>query len=249
MTAEEFSQFRHESIHSLKRLNEANEREFRISSWPRYDYDFDSGTLSFSQDGITKVLASILVVGTTSQTAGNWLWSWANAHLPDNVSESVKKVRDFGASESIAELAEPYLADDEYLGWAMTAVAAKIMEAKGAYRCPANNGYIYMIFRDIAFADLPKPDKESGKKREIKCNRHGTAYATYVCEHLVEDPGQTWFSEEPDAENPWPDSWCAVCDAYFQEHGEWIEENEKNLKIQLLCHRCYEMFRAKSHPQ
>ncbi len=246
MTAEEFLHFRHESIHALKRLNEACEKAFRISSWPRYDYDLDLCILTFSQDGIAKVVASILVVGTTSQSGGTWLWSWANGHLPESVSESVKKVRDFGVSEKIAELAEPYAPDDEYLGWAMTAVAARIMDAKGAYRCPGDNGYIYMIFRDVAFADLPTRGKE---KQQIKCGTHGTAYDTYICEHLFADPNQRWFSQEPDAENPWPDSWCAACDVFFQEQGDWNEQNEKHLKIKLVCHYCYQTFRAKSPPQ
>jgi hypothetical protein len=127
--------------------------------WPRYDYDLDRGTLTFSQDGVAKVVASILVVGTTSQSAGTWLWSWASGNLPESVSEPVKNVRNFGVAEKIKELAEPYVPDDEYLGWALTAVAAKIMDAMGAYRCPGKDGYIYVIFTDIAFADLPTHNK------------------------------------------------------------------------------------------
>jgi hypothetical protein len=243
MTAEEFLQFRHESIHALTRLNNAVEKEFRIESWPRYDYDLDRGTLTFSQDGIAKVVASILVAGTTSESAGTWLWSWANGYLPESVSEPVKKVRDFGISEKIAELEEPHVQDDEHLGWALTAITAKIMDAKGAYRCPGNDGYVYLIFTDIAFADLPTDGK--GKK-PINCNTHGSAHETYVCEHLIANPRQQWFSQEPDLENPWPDAWCAICDSFFQEQGEWNKQNEKNLKIKLLCHLCYEVFRAKS---
>ncbi|MGB9199034.1 MAG: DUF6882 domain-containing protein [Terriglobales bacterium] len=243
MTTEEFSQFRHEAIHALKRLNEANEKEFRIGSWSRYDYDLDRGTLTFSQEGLAKVVASILVVGTTSQSAGNWLWSWANGNLPDTISEPVKNVRDFGTAENVAELVEPYLPDDEYVGWAMTAIAAKILDAKGAYRCPGTNGYIYMLLTDIAFADLPSV---SAKKNRISCGTHGIANETYVCEHLIRNPNQQWFSGKPNQENPWPDAWCGVCDAFFQTQGEWNEKNEKNLRIKILCHFCYEAFRARS---
>lgn len=243
MTAEEFSRFRHESVHALQRLNESNEKEFRIGSWPRYDYDLDHGTLTFSQEGVAKVVASILVVGTTSQSAGTWLWSWANGYLPESISEPVKKVRDFGVSENVAELTEPYLSDDEYVGWAMTSIAAQLLDAKGAYRCPGTNGYIYMLFTDISFADLPT---SGGTRKQIRCGTHGTAYETYVCEHLLANPNQRWFSEARDQENPWPDAWCSVCEAFFQAQGEWNEKNEKNLKIKLLCHLCYEAFRAKS---
>lgn len=159
MTAEEFSQFKHASVHELTRLNDSCARIFKISSWQSYDYDLDRGTLTFSQDGIPKVIASILVAGTTSQSGGTWLWSWGNGYLPENVSEPLKKVRDFGISERISELAEPYVPDDENIGWELTAVASRIMGARGAYRCPGNNGFVYLILTDLAFADLAPAGK------------------------------------------------------------------------------------------
>jgi hypothetical protein len=58
---------------------------------------------------------------------------------------------------------------------------------------PGTNGYIYMLFTDISFADLPAASKT---KRQIGCDTHGTAYQPFVCEHLVTNPDQGWFSEE-----------------------------------------------------
>src|SRR5215467_336644 len=111
VTAEEFSQFRHESVHGLSRLNDSCAKLFKISSWQRYDYDLDRGTLTFSQDGVPRVVASILVAGTISESGGTWLWSWANGYLPEPVSEPLKRVREFGASEGISELSEAYAPD------------------------------------------------------------------------------------------------------------------------------------------
>src|SRR5580700_4355636 len=127
MNAEQFSEFRHEAIHELMNLNDRCEREFSISACPRWDYDFDRGTLTFSRDGVARVIASILVVGTTSETSATWLWSWANSHLPPGVTEAMKKVRSFGEAEGVAELTNPSAPDDEYLGWGLTAIAAKII--------------------------------------------------------------------------------------------------------------------------
>ena len=243
VTAEQFSKFRHESVHALELLNDQCGSVFKISSWERYDYDLDAGTLTFSQGGIPKVIASIFVAGTTSESAGNWLWSWGNGFMPELVSEPVKKVRDFGIEENIKELAEPYVPDEEHKGWELTAMAARIMQTKGAYRCPANNGFIYLLLMDLAFADLPA---SYGSKHTINCNKHGTAYATYVCEHLIAEPQQQWFSEGPNPENPWPDAWCAACDKFFREQGEWNEANESKLRIKLLCHYCYGTLHSKS---
>ncbi|HLW84902.1 MAG TPA: hypothetical protein VKR60_06760 [Candidatus Sulfotelmatobacter sp.] len=243
MDAVEFNKFRHECVHALMQLNESCKNTFKITSWERYDYDLDRGTLVFSHDGIPRVLASVLVTGTTSKSAGTWLWSWANGSMPEQVSDPVKQVRDFGVSERISELTQAYLPDDEYVGWAMTAVAARIMDAKGAYRCPTNDGFIYMIYNDISFADVPRKVRGSP---QVTCGTHGAARATYICKHLRSNPNQAWFSQQPDKKNPWPDAWCEVCERLFLKQGEWNELNEKETSIEMVCHHCYENLRLQA---
>jgi hypothetical protein len=241
MDAEQFSVYRHEAVHELMRLNEQCEQEFHISSWPRWDYEFERGTLTFSQDGVPKVFASIHVIGTTSISGATWMWGWANESLPPNVAKAVARVRAFGEAESIAELKEAELPDDEYLGWGMTAVAAKVLGAKGGYRCPGENGFVYVVYSSIGFA---KSEPEAVLDPEkVECPDHGTGFAAYACEHLLSNPAQRWFSGTTDAEHKWPDAWCAACDTFFQEQGEWNEKNEPKMKIKVLCHHCYELLR------
>lgn len=238
MDAEQFSVYRDEAVHELMRLNEQCEQEFHISSWPRWDYEFERGTLTFSQDGVPQVRASIQVIGTTSISGRTWMWGWANESLPANGTKEVAKVRAFGTAEDIPELNEEELPDDEYLGWQLTAVAAKVLGAIGAYRCPDENGFVYVVYTSIGFAK----DKPHGvlNREPVECVDHGTGFATYVCENLLSNPDQRWFSREADEEHQWPDAWCGACDAFFQEQGEWNEANEPRMKIKLLCHRCYD---------
>lgn len=245
VNADEFSQYRHECVHALSRSNDSCEKAFQIGSWPRYDYDLDRGTLVFSQEGTPRVIASILVAGTTSQSGGTWLWSWANSYIPEHVSEQLKKVRDFGIAEGISELTGPYAPDDEHVGWQMTAIAARIMGAKGAYRCPGSNGFMYFLFTDISFAEFAKAHT---REKKIDCSTHGSGSQTFVCEHLVANPQQQWFSQEPTEANPWPDSWCTECNISFEQQGAWNEHNEKALKIKLVCHFCYQNLRSKALP-
>src|SRR5271165_13970 len=124
------------------RLNKLCEEQFHLSSWPRWDYELEHGTLTFSENGVPKVLALIQVIGTTSVSDGTWMWGWANESLPSNVTKSVANVREFGHAGNISELTKAELPDDEYLGWGMTAVAARLLGAKGAYRCPGENGFV-----------------------------------------------------------------------------------------------------------
>ncbi|HXW56371.1 MAG TPA: hypothetical protein VEJ67_11520 [Candidatus Cybelea sp.] len=246
MEPEQFSKFRHQAVHELMDLNELCEKEYHISSWPKWEYDLDRGTLAFTRDGVLKVLASIQVVGTTSISGGTWLWGWANESLTPKVTAQLAKVRVFGETENIPELTKAELPDDEYLGWGMTAVAAKLLAAKGAYRCPGENGFVYVIYSSVGFADdasalVPSP-------KEVECSDHGRGFATYVCEHLVSNPAQAWHSADPDEENKWPDAWCDACEVFFQEQGEWNEKNESKMKIKLLCHHCYERLRSQEKP-
>ena len=244
MEQESFSKFRHKAIHELMDLNELCEREFRISSWPRWEYDLDGGTLTFSEDGVPKVVASIQVVGTTSVSGGTWLWGWANESLTPKVTTQLAEVRTFGEAEKISDLTNAELPDDEYLGWAMTAVTAKVLGAKGAYRCPGENGFVYVVYSSIGFADAA-PSPTIPCSDEIKCADHGRGFATYACEHLVSNPAQAWHSTAPDEQSKWPDAWCDACDAFFQKESEWNERNESRSKIKLLCHHCYERLRSK----
>lgn len=153
MEAEEVLDFRHQAVHELMRLNELCGREFHISAWPRWDYDLDRGTLTFSEDSLPKVVALIQVIGTTSISSKTWLWAWANEYLPPNVKKAVEEVRAFGERENIPELIKAKLPDDEHFGWEMTAIAAKILGAKGAYRCPDDNGFVYVVYLSIGFVN------------------------------------------------------------------------------------------------
>jgi hypothetical protein len=56
MEQEQFSKFRHKAVHELMDLNELCEKEYGISSWPKWEYDLDRGTLAFIQDGVPRVL-------------------------------------------------------------------------------------------------------------------------------------------------------------------------------------------------
>lgn len=245
MTPEQYKDFKHHAVHELMALNKVCDEEFGIRNWERWDYDLDAGTLVFSESGTPKVVARIQVVGTTSATSNTWLWGWAN-NFPPGVTSEMRKVREFGTREAISQLTDSSVTNNEYLGWELTAIAARLLHAKGAYRCPrSDGGFLYLIYTEINFATGSEANEaESEPAQAIDCNLHGAGHATYVCEHLVADPKQQWFSDEPSPANPWPDAWCSRCDEAYQEQGEWNDNNSGFIKIKLLCHRCYESLRV-----
>ncbi len=81
----------------------------------------------------------------------------------------------------------------------------------------------------------------------VSCQTHGEAYATFVCGHLAEGAATEWYSAEPIDADPWPSAWCDACHRAFLAEGEWNERSEAaaDLRVTLICHRCYEALRAR----
>jgi hypothetical protein len=147
-----YAEWRHEAFHQLMAKQDGLREAYRIGSWPRWHYDVDVGTLTFSDEAGPKVLAEIQIVGSTGPS--DWLWSWANAHWPEPCVEDMHRVRAFGVEHGIEELTSEYLEDDNLngLGWELTAVTTRILGVVGAYR-PARDGGggLFFIYRSIRF--------------------------------------------------------------------------------------------------
>jgi hypothetical protein len=58
-------------------------------------------------------------------------------------------VKQFGEEHGLKELVVEKWEAEEVDGWAMTGISAKLLNAKGAYRCPDENGFLFVIFTDV----------------------------------------------------------------------------------------------------
>ncbi|HEX4001728.1 MAG TPA: hypothetical protein VHX36_03715 [Candidatus Acidoferrales bacterium] len=162
MNAREFTFFVQAAVRQLTKLNKTCEQEFKVSTWPRWRCDLDHGTLTFLRDNAPKVRASIQAIGGVPSGSKSWVWAWANASLPKQVTEVAGKVRAFGEREKLAQLLEESIPADDYLGWEMTALAAKLTGATGAYRCKSALGLLYVTYTSIGFVpELVKETKEA----------------------------------------------------------------------------------------
>jgi hypothetical protein len=147
----QFLSFRRGAVHQLMHLNKECAKSFYTDAWPRWDYDLDAATLTFSEDNVPGVIASIEVIGSSSISGKTWLWAWANNSLPANVTQGASKVREFGEAENLTDLTQSTLPDDEFLGWEMTSIAAWVLGSKGGYRCPGDNGFLYVVYSSLRF--------------------------------------------------------------------------------------------------
>jgi hypothetical protein len=149
-----YAAWRHEAVHELIAKGETLRQAYGLGEHERYNYDIDTGLITFSNRGMAAVVARIQIVGTTSARDGNWLWAWANDWWPKTVITAAEATRQFGAEKKIEELTTEYLYEDSIadLGWEMTAITARITEAIGAYRAPTQNGHLFLVYTEIDFA-------------------------------------------------------------------------------------------------
>lgn len=149
---ERWDRFLEEAFDYLEKQQQRCREDFRIGQWDRYESDQGTGKVVFLKDDKPEVVADFLIAGTTSHRSGTWLWSWANPNLLPNVAEEMGAVALFGKERGFPKLFEPKWDADDEAGWAMTAAAAFVLEAKGAYRAPWSGGTAFMVFTDLGFA-------------------------------------------------------------------------------------------------
>jgi hypothetical protein len=113
MRESDFQTWKHDAVDEAKVLNEQCMREFRLGSWPRWETNLEQGRFYFVENGIPRVAASVVVVGSYSTKSETWLWSWANEHLPSTAKDGIEVVRDWGTREGVRALTEAKFPADE----------------------------------------------------------------------------------------------------------------------------------------
>lgn len=153
MSDKEYQTLVDDSNEYLRAQIERCKTEFQIGAYPRYDWDQEKGQLVWSDSGVPKVIASVQFVGSISTKSNTWLWAWANPTILAAVKRDTLKVKSFGERKRIERLTSQKWTADEIDGWEMTALAARLLEARGAYRSPDSDGFTFMIFTNIRWAN------------------------------------------------------------------------------------------------
>lgn len=136
----------------VSELNEKQEvlnQQFGLAQHERWNWDQETGEIVFSNAGVPAVIAPFQFVGSVSTVSDTWLWSWANFHFEPHTTKELLQVREYGEAKDFANLTVPKWPAEEVDGWEMTAVAARMLGARGAYRTPGENGFTFMLLTDV----------------------------------------------------------------------------------------------------
>lgn len=142
-----------ESHNYLSERQDVLMAEYKLGEHKRFDWDQDSGSLVFSNDGVVAVIAKVQFVGSISTKSNTWLWSWANSTVQDNVKDQMHVIEAFGEKHEYEALTTDKWEGDEVDGWEMTSITAQLLNAKGAYRTSSDNGFTYMVITEIQWAN------------------------------------------------------------------------------------------------
>jgi len=144
-----FDSLLREAVAHLNERQAHLQSRYALGSYPRYDWSQDTGQLIFSRDGHAGVVADVQFVGTLSTHSQTWLWSWANPSIAEPVKQRIRRVRAYGETHRYLRLASACWSAQEADGWEMTAIAAYLLGAMGAYRSPEDRGFSFLVMTDV----------------------------------------------------------------------------------------------------
>lgn len=145
---ESFDKLIAESHDMICRRQENFLADYGINDCERYDFDDETGKLTFSKDGKIWVECSYDVVGTFSQTSDTWMWAWGNQSMEPKVKNNSLSIRRIGHDLGVRKLAMGHWRANETDGWEMTSIMGKQLNAIGVYRTKHDNMMRFMIIRE-----------------------------------------------------------------------------------------------------
>jgi hypothetical protein len=154
MTAEEFDALVVASLASMHRAIEVCNREWDFQSYRQWTVSLDRRVLTFSDGPKPPIDCDIQVVGTYVTNRKVWRWSWDNPSIELPLRAALEKVRAFGQEHGLREITlGRWQARDEEAAWAMTALAANLVEATSVYRAPDGPRHVFLLITGVRWAD------------------------------------------------------------------------------------------------
>lgn len=107
-------------------------KQFGLQATPSFRWDLDSATLVL-QGPLHEVVATVCLVGTTSDSEGGFVWSWANEAIPRQHGEALEVVHDFGREHHLALLTTARIPGGRPEATECLCIAARLQRAVGTF--------------------------------------------------------------------------------------------------------------------
>jgi hypothetical protein len=123
---------------------------YGLAAMPHAHLNEATQQLVFSDASRTpRVLARVQLVGAVNLASRTWLWSWANPSVDPALCKDMLEVHMLGETRGIEQLTTPVWEGDAVDGWEMTSISTYVLQARGAYRAPTEEGFAYMVLTSL----------------------------------------------------------------------------------------------------
>jgi hypothetical protein len=149
MTQEEFASFVEDCRNELRQKIASSVDKWKLTKFARFNFDQETGQIEFLDGEGPDIVCEVQVIGTYSKATRTWLWAWKNDFILDKLKDDSLIVNEFGDRHGLERLLDPKWEATEEDAWDMTAVAAHLSPAEGAYRLPNRDVMIFMLLKRI----------------------------------------------------------------------------------------------------
>lgn len=139
-------QFLAQALAQLQAQTASHSANWGLGSETQWNLDMAAGTLRFTFADGRVLLAPVQVVGTYNTKDSSFLWGWDHPSVPLPLRRAAQRVLDYGTAHGIGGFTTRSLECTQDQAWELTAAAAQLDGAAGAYRGDANGTWVYMVF-------------------------------------------------------------------------------------------------------
>ena len=144
-----YNELLEDCLSEVREKNLALVEEYEFGSHDRWDLDQEIGDLEFSHEGELKLVCGVVLLGTYSFISKTWLWGWANESLYEKLTKETLKVKEYGESQNVMDLVHRKTEATETEAWALGSYACRILNGKGIYKGPSDNGFTLMMITSL----------------------------------------------------------------------------------------------------
>jgi len=121
-----------------------------------FNVDMNQGVVTFGKD----LRYPIQLLGSESYGDSSWLWAWANtaSNLPENLLQSVNRLKSMGSELQIGEFTDPGFSLERAHGHLLSLIASGIHGHSCYYRAPYSGGALYFLVLDLPREIFETPD-------------------------------------------------------------------------------------------
>lgn len=110
--------------------------QWKLTDYPRFDWNQDTGQIIFSSESGHQLVADIQFIGSWSETAGTWMWSWFNQSVSDTMKKEIHQIKAFEEKHALTELIDPVWKAPIEAAWDMANLSCHLLDSEMVYRAP-----------------------------------------------------------------------------------------------------------------